>query len=234
MVNSSGICTAVNRTYSFVTEYLPGTPTDPSADGVLYSNFGPVCVGPSGSTAAWRAPPYGAIVTNSLLALATTCNVYTPISASPHIAQLFYIYTTSICISGAVFTCVVTQQDGSTLELYVAAKLSANGWTAAVALSPVTWSTAPPSFALNCTTSALAVGWTINGTRVAGNGYDARSKLLNGTGPYSNILISYTLNVTAPLFGDYSCISAATFGGRSVNVSVSRELCCMQTNCIHA
>ena len=130
MVNSSGICTAANRTYGFVTEYLPGV-TDPSAaDGVLYSNFGPVCVGPSGSTAAWRAPPYGAtvLVTNSpgdhSAVLSTTCNVYTPIPTSPYIAELFYIYNTLICNSGAVFTCVVTQQDGSTLELYVAAKFS--------------------------------------------------------------------------------------------------------------
>ena len=188
----------------------------------IVSNHGPVCVGGATSTVAWIGPSGNPVViaTAALVDSNTTikgvyelaCNTFVDTtSLTTSLSKLFTAST--VCSNVSVFTCLITERDGSTLELYVGSRLPAT------AVISVTFYTLPPSVLLiNCTTLALAVTWTVNGAPI---GAQSRSKLLSGV---TVVWVSHILNVTTPTFGNYTCTADAKFGGTSATVSVSRKL----------
>eukprot|EP00731_Ephydatia_muelleri_P027720 Em0019g593a len=178
---------------------------------VIFTNHGPVCVGGATSTVKWIGPSGNPVVVATAATVSpATIECGTFVDSTSLKTNLSKLFTTgSICSNIVVFTCVITEVDGSTSELYVGSKLPA---TADIS---VTFSTVPPSVLLNCTTSALAVSWTVNGVPV---GIKSRSKLLSGV---TAVRISHILDVTTPTFGNYSCVADAKFGGTSATVSVS-------------
>ena len=194
-MSGGGNCTFVNGTFKLL-----------ASSGDIGSNYGVICVGSTTSNVTWRAPPNKVAVGTdpSTATLQYSCGVFVDSSTSR--TNFKKLFTSGTICTNAVFTCVVEEKDGSSLELYVGVGVQTQPATAAISF---TWSTAPPSFVLTCTSSALGVEWTRNGAPVSGSQYSNHSTLVNGLGPIS---INYTLIVKAALFGNYSCTVNGQFG----------------------
>ena len=205
-------CTFVNGTFKLL-----------ASSGYIGSNYGVICVGSTTSNVTWRAPPNEvAVGTDPIKAtLQYSCGVFVDSSTSNTYSKK--LFTSGTLCTNAVFTCVVEEKDGSSLELYVGVGVQTQPATAAISL---TWSTAPPSFVLTCTSSALGVEWTRNGAPVSGSQYSNHSTLVNGMDPIS---INYTLIVKAALFGNYSCTVDGQFGNTTVALDTSGDFL---TTCI--